>query len=60
MTEQTKGVLQLGVQIRWVPWSKEILNGVVMCRAGKPKNHDFIPVLVKGNASTTCLTRVSG
>ena len=30
-------------------WSKEILNGVVMCKAAKPKNHDFeYTVLVKG------------
>ena len=30
-------------------WSKEILNGVVMCKATKPQNHDFeYTVLVKG------------
>ena len=30
-------------------WSKEILNGVVMCKAAKPNNHDFeYTVLVKG------------
>ncbi|HLO22129.1 MAG TPA: hypothetical protein VK193_01735 [Methyloceanibacter sp.] len=30
-------------------WSKEILNGVIMCKAAKPKNHDFeYTVLVKG------------
>ena len=30
-------------------WSKEILNGVVMCKAAKPKGHDFeYAVLVKG------------
>ena len=30
-------------------WSKEIFNGVVMCKAAKPKNHDFeYTVLAKG------------
>jgi hypothetical protein len=30
-------------------WSKEILNGVVLYKATKPKNHDFeYTVLVKG------------
>ena len=30
-------------------WSKEILNGVVMCKTAKPKSHDFeYTVLVKG------------
>ena len=30
-------------------WSKEILNGVVMCKAAKPKGHDFeYAVLFKG------------
>ena len=30
-------------------WSKEILNGVVMYKAAKPKNHDFeYTVLVRG------------
>ncbi|MGZ9125384.1 MAG: hypothetical protein ACXW48_20310 [Candidatus Binatia bacterium] len=30
-------------------WDKEILNGVVMYKAAKPKNHDFeYTVLVKG------------
>jgi hypothetical protein len=30
-------------------WSKEILNGVVMCKTPKPKSHDFeYTVLVKG------------
>ena len=30
-------------------WTKEILNGVVMYKAAKPKNHDFeYTVLVKG------------
>jgi hypothetical protein len=30
-------------------WSREILNGVVMCKAAKPKGHDFeYAVLAKG------------
>ena len=30
-------------------WSKEILNGVMMCKAAKPKGHDFeYAVLFKG------------
>ena len=30
-------------------WSKEILRGVVMCKAAKPMHHDFeYAVLVKG------------
>jgi hypothetical protein len=60
MTEQTKGGFAIGqFQVRQFAWSKEILNGVVMGKAAKPKNHDFEYTGLRASASTTRLTRVS-
>ena len=40
-------------------WSKEILNGVVMCKATKPQNHDFEYCWLRGSASTIRPTKLS-
>jgi len=40
-------------------WSKEILNGVVMCKATKPQKTSNIRCWLRGSASTIRPTKLS-